>query len=208
MSSDKIRVLIVDDHPIVRQGVAALLASQRDIELVGEAATGAEAIEMHRELAPHVTLMDLRLPDMSGSTAIERIRGEAPQARFVVLTTYDGDEDIHRALAAGARGYMLKDMFVNEIVGTIRDVHAGLRRIPEAIAQRLDQRPVGAELSPREMDVLRLMAAGETNKGIAQALGITEGTVKWHVVAILGKLGVAHRTAAVTVAMQRGLLRG
>lgn len=207
MPARRIRVMVVDDHPIVRQGVLAVLGTQPDIEMVAEAATGREAIELHRRHRPDVTLMDLRLPDIGGVDAIRQIRAESPDSRFVVLTTYDGDEDIHRALEAGARAYMLKDMFGDEIVGTIRDVHAGRRRIPQAVAERLDERPPASDLSPRELDVLRLMARGDTNKQIARALGISEGTVKWHIVSILGKLDVEHRTAAVTVALQRGILR-
>jgi two-component system NarL family response regulator len=144
---------------------------------------------------------------MSGVEAIQKIRGEFPNARFIVLTTYDGDEDIHRALQAGAKAYVLKDTFLDEILDTIKAVHAGLRRIPEAVARRLEERMPGPELSPRELDVLRHIAKGESNKEIAAALGITEGTVKTHVVNILGKLGVNDRTAAATAAVQRGFIR-
>jgi two-component system NarL family response regulator len=202
-----IRVLVVDDHPIVRQGIVSLFVDEPDIEVVGEAGSGEEAVTAFGTLRPDVTLMDLRLPGMSGVEAIRAIRGEHPAARFIVLTTYDGDEDIHRALEAGARAYVLKDMFCDEILDTVRAVHAGLRRIPEAVARRLEERLPGPDLSPRELDVLRHIARGESNKEIAAALGITEGTVKTHVVNILGKLGVGDRTAAATAAIQRGIIR-
>ncbi len=205
--ANRIRVMLVDDHPIVRQGVASLLADEAEVEVVGEARTGEEAVDTFRKLKPDVTLMDLRLPGMSGVEAIQKIRQEFPNARFIVLTTYDGDEDIHRALQAGAKAYVLKDTFLDEILDTIKAVHAGMRRIPEAVARRLEERMPGPTLSPRELDVLRHIATGESNKEIAAALGITEGTVKTHVVNILGKLGVNDRTAAATAALQRGFIR-
>jgi len=207
MRERRIRVMVVDDHPIVRQGVIAVLGNQPDIEMAGEAASGREAIERHRESRPDVTLMDLRLPDISGVEAIRRIREEAPDSRFIVLTTYDGDEDIHQALEAGARAYLLKDSFTEEVVETVRAVHGGARRVPEAIARRLAERPPLSDLSPRELEVLRLVARGMTNKDIADELGIAEGTVKIHVTRLLGKLGVDDRTAAVMIALQRGIIR-
>jgi two-component system NarL family response regulator len=203
-----ITVMVVDDHPIVRHGVAALLDGEEDIRVVAQARSGEEAVRLHAQHRPSVTIMDLRLPDgMSGVEAIRRIRATAPDALFVVLTTYDGDEDIHQALEAGARGYLLKDSFVEEVVGTVRAVHAGARRLPEPIAQRLSERPPLSDLSPRELDVLRLIARGMTNKQIAEELGIVEGTVKIHVNRVLGKLGVDDRTAAAMTALKRGIIK-
>ena len=201
-----IRVLVIDDHPIVRQGLISLLTDQPDLEVVTEGSNGEQAITLFRQHCPDVTLMDLRLPGMSGVQAISAIRKEFPNSCFVVVTTYDGDEDIYRAFEAGAKAYVLKDMFCDEILETIRAVHAGRRRIPAAIAQRLTDRMPHSDLSPRELDVLRLIVKGDSNKGIGVALGITEGTVKTHVVSILAKLGVSARTAAATVALQRGIV--
>lgn len=174
--------------------------------VVAEAGDGHQAIELFRQLNPDVTLMDLRLPVMSGVEAIAKIRGESCNARIIVLTTYDGDEDIHRALQAGAQGYLLKDMFREELLGAIRAVHAGYKRIPAAVGAKLAERVGNVDLTAREMEVLRLIAGGKNNREIGLALAITEGTVKGHVNNILSKLGVNDRTQAVTTAIQRGII--
>lgn len=202
----KIRVLIVDDHHVVRQGLAALLRASAEVDVVGEAANGREAVTRHAELLPDVTLMDLQMPVMGGVDAIGRIRLAAPAARFVVLTTYDGDEDIYRALQAGAKAYLLKGMTIDELIETIRIVHAGKSRIPGPIAEKLADRVSGQELTARELDVLKRIVAGRSNRDAASDLGISETTVKTHVNSLLGKLGVADRTHAATVAIQRGIV--
>ena len=203
---EKIRVLIVDDHHVVRQGLAALLRSSDDVEVVGEAADGREAIGKHAALQPDVTLMDLQMPNLGGVAAISNIRAASPAARFVVLTTYDGDEDIYRALQAGAKAYLLKGMTIEELIDTIRVVHSGRARIPAAIAEKLADRVSGQELTARELEVLQRIVAGRSNKDAANDLGISETTVKTHVNSLLGKLGVADRTHAATVAIQRGIV--
>ncbi len=204
--STKIRVLIVDDHHVVRQGLAALLRASDEVEVVGEASDGRDAITKHAALLPDVTLMDLQMPGKGGADAISRIRMVSPQARFVVLTTYDGDEDIYRALQAGAKAYLLKGMTIDELLETIRIVHAGKARIPGPIAEKLADRVSGQELTARELDVLRRIVAGRSNRDAAHDLGISETTVKTHVNSLLGKLGVADRTHAATVAIQRGIV--
>lgn len=202
-----IRILIVDDHPIVREGLAALIERRADMTVVGEAATGAEAVDRFGALLPDVTLMDLRMPEMGGVAAIGRIRSAWPAARIIVLTTYDGDEDIYRGLQAGARAYLLKDAPRDELLDAIRTVHAGGTRIPPAVAARLAERALsGPDLSPRELEVLQGIVRGESNKEIGTALAISEGTVKAHINSILGKLGVTDRTQAVTTAIQRGIV--
>ncbi|HET7077103.1 MAG TPA: response regulator transcription factor [Chloroflexia bacterium] len=202
-----IRVLIADDHPVVREGVAAMIERRPDMTVVGEAATGREAVAAYRAARPDVVLMDLRMPDMTGVEAIGAIRGEFPGARIIVLTTYDGDEDIYRGLQAGARAYLLKDAPRDDLLDAIRAVHAGQSRIPPAVAARLAERVLaGPELTARELEVLRGIVAGRSNKEIGASLGISEGTVKAHVNSILGKLGVADRTQAVTTALQRGIV--
>jgi two-component system NarL family response regulator len=203
----EIRVLIVDDHPVVREGLAAMIERRKDMTVVGEAGDGVEALAQFHVLRPDVTLMDLRLPGMSGVEAIDAIRAEFPDARIIVLTTYDGDEDIYRGLQAGAMAYLLKDAPREELLEAIRAVHAGQMRIPPDVASKLAERIMGPELTAREMDVLRLIAAGKTNKEIGAELNITEGTVKAHVNNILGKLGVSDRTQAVTTALRRGLVQ-
>lgn len=207
MSAPRIRVVIVDDHPVVRQGVASLLEDEADIEVVAQGGTAAEALALQRAHEPDVMLLDLRLPDGAGVDVILALLAERPERRIVVLSTYDGDDDIFRALEAGARSYLLKNMSYQQIVGALRAVHAGERRLPREIARRMSERPPARRLSPRELDVLRLIAQGESNKGVASALGLTEGTVKTHVTHIMTKLGVDDRTAAVTVALQRGILK-
>jgi two-component system NarL family response regulator len=201
-----IRVLVVDDHPIVRDGLRALVETTDDIAVAGEAADGRAAIGAYREIVPDVVLMDLQMPVMHGADAIAAILRVAPEARIVVLTTFEGDEDIHRALALGARGYLLKDAVGSEILGTIRAVHAGQRHVPAAVAARLAGRPE-RELTEREVQVLELIAAGMSNKEIAAELSISEGTVKSHVNAILAKLDAPDRTAAAMIALRRGILR-
>lgn len=203
---DSIRVLVVEDHHVVRQGLVALLSVVDGLEVVGEAADGVEAIGQFRKCVPDVTLIDLRLPRLSGVEVIQRIRMESPHSRFIVLTTYDGDEDIYRALHAGARAYLLKGMTTEELIATIRTVHAGKSHIPPAIAQRLAERMGTEELTPREFDVLEQIVHGKSNKEIATELDISEATVKTHINSLLGKLGVTDRTQAATAAIQRGLV--
>jgi DNA-binding NarL/FixJ family response regulator len=206
MTTQPIRILIVDDHPIVRQGFAGLIATDPKLSVVAEAGDGRQAIDMFRRHRPDVVLMDLRMPVMNGAEAIQEIRKEFPAARIIVLTTYDGDEDIYRALQAGARGYLLKDMYCDEIIEAIVAVHNGRRHIPGRVATRLAERVFGQDLTAREVEVLELILKGQSNKEIAASLAITEPTVKGHVSNILSKLGVADRTQAVTVALQRGII--
>jgi two-component system NarL family response regulator len=201
----RIGVLVCDDHPMVREGIAALINRQPDMEVVGEAGTGQRAVEQYRRLRPCVVLMDLRMPVMNGVDATAAICREDPRARVVVLTTYDGDEDIHRALQAGARAYLLKDMTGDELLEAVRAVHTGARRISPAAATQLAGRAASSELTSRELDVLRLIVRGESNKGIAARLQITEGTVKGYVNIIFQKLGVTDRTQAATTALRRGI---
>ena len=204
--SAPIRIMIADDHPVVREGFAAMLETEPDMAVVGLAQSGEEALGLFRRVRPDVTLMDLRMPGMGGVEAIRAIRREFPDSRVIVLTTYDGDEDIYRALEAGAQAYLLKDMLCDEILAAIRAVHAGQRRIPTAVGTRLADRVTGMHLSDREQRVLELVATGKSNKEIAAALEITEATVKGHMTNILGKLGVTDRTQAVITALRRGLV--
>lgn len=199
-------ILAVDDHPLIRSGLRAVISSEPDMELVAEAANGEEAIARFREHRPDLVLMDLRMPVMDGLTATTAILREFPEAQIVALTTYEGDADIHRVLAAGARGYLLKDLMLSELLQVIRTVRAGQRAIPAAVAARLAEYTPRVELTPRELEVLRLMAKGLSNPEIARALGRTESTMKVHVSNVLAKLGVADRTEAVTLAIQRGVL--
>ncbi len=201
-----IRVLVVEDHHVVRQGLVALLNVVDGLEVVGEAADGIEAIAQFRKHKPDVTLMDLRLPRMGGVDVIQRIRVETPQARFIVLTTYDGDEDIYKALKAGARAYMLKGMTTDELVATIRTVHAGKSHIPPAIAEKLAERMGTEDLTIRELDVLEQIVQGKSNKEIGTELDISEATVKTHINSLLSKLGVTDRTQAATAAIRRGIV--
>jgi len=201
-----VRVLIVDDHPVVRFGLGAIIRLQPDMEVIGETGTGEEACRICREQAPDVVLMDLRLPGLGGVQSIKTIRETTPSVRFIVLTTYDGDEDIRRALDAGAQGYLLKAMSYEEITAAIRKVHSGAKVIPQLISRTLAERPPHSQLSPREIEVLQLIAGGCSNKEIGRALGITEATVKWHVNLILNRLNVADRTAAIVAAHQRGII--
>jgi DNA-binding NarL/FixJ family response regulator len=204
--SEAIRILVVDDHHVVRQGLVALLNIMPGIEVIGQASDGAEAIRLYSTLHPDVTLMDLQLPGIPGVEAIRRIRQSDPSARFIVLTTFDGDEDIYRALEAGARAYLLKGMTVEELTAAIKAVHAGKTRIAPNIAEKLAERMSGQTLTAREQDVLERIAAGRSNKEIASDLQISEATVKTHINSLLGKLGVGDRTHAATVALQRGII--
>jgi DNA-binding NarL/FixJ family response regulator len=204
--AERIRIMLVEDHQVVRQGLVALLSSTDDLEVVGSVGDGLEAIESFRVLQPDVTLMDLQLPKLGGVETIRRIRGEFPQARFIVLTTFDGDEDIYRALQAGARAYLLKGMPLEELLTTIHAVHSGKLHIPSSVAEKLAERVSGQELTARELSVLERIVAGRANKEISADLFISEATVKTHINSLLGKLGVADRTHAATVAIQRGLV--
>jgi DNA-binding NarL/FixJ family response regulator len=204
--ADRIRIMLVEDHQVVRQGLVALLSTMEDLEIVGSVGDGLEAIETFRKVEPDVTLIDLQLPKLGGADTIRQIRTEFPQARFIVLTTFDGDEDIYRALQAGARAYLLKGMPLDELLTTIHAVHNGKLHIPSAVAEKLAERLSGQELTPRELSVLERIVAGRANKEISADLSISEATVKTHINSMLGKLGVADRTHAATVAIQRGLV--
>jgi DNA-binding NarL/FixJ family response regulator len=204
--SSTIRILAVDDHPMLREGIAALVASQSDMKLVGEASNGREALEQFRKHRPDLTLMDLQMPDMDGIEAMVAICSEFPEARIIVLTTYKGDVQILRALKAGARAYLLKGLLRKELLETIRAVHAGQKRIPTEVAAELADHAIDDTLTSREIDVLRLIAGGNANKLIADRLSITEETVKGHVKNILSKLGASDRTHAVTIALKRGFI--
>jgi DNA-binding NarL/FixJ family response regulator len=201
-----IRILLADDHPILRQGVKALAADETDMEFAAEASSGLEAIEEFRKLRPDVVLIDLQMPDMNGIEAMIAIRNEFPDARFIVLTTYAGDAQILRALKAGARAYLLKSLLRKELLDTIRAVHAGQKRIPPDLAAQLADHLGDDSLTPREIEVLKLVAAGNSNKIVADKLAITEETVKGHVKSILSKLGANDRTHAVTIGLKRGII--
>ncbi|MGA2653287.1 MAG: response regulator transcription factor [Terracidiphilus sp.] len=203
---DMIRVLIVDDHPIVRMGISGIVNSQSDMFVAGQAANGQETIRLFEQLRPDVTLLDLRLPDIGGVQVIRKIRLYYPGAKFLVLTTYDGDEDIFQALQAGAVGYLVKGMSHEVLLNGLRQVYEGGQYVPSEITQRLNQRNPQSELSGREHQVLALMAQGSSNKAIAHALGIKEATVKQHVGVILARLNVEDRTQAVLMALRRGLV--
>ncbi|MBX5461304.1 MAG: response regulator transcription factor [Steroidobacteraceae bacterium] len=201
-----IRVLTVDDHPLLREGIAAVIEGQPDMVLAGEATNGREAIECYRRLRPDVTLMDLRMPDMNGIEAISAIRAEFPNARIIVLTTYTGDAQALGALKAGASAYLLKNMLRKDLLDTIRTVHAGKRRIPPEIATEIAEHATDDALTEREIEVLRRVAVGNSNKQIAAQLAISEGTVKAHMKSILPKLSARDRTHAVMIAVKRGIL--
>lgn len=205
--AESIRVLIADDHEVVRKGLRALLESAPGITVVGEAADGEEAVRLHARLSPDVAVLDLRMPVRNAIQATEEIRRASPGARVLVLSTYDHEEDVLGALRAGASGYLLKDASAPELLDAVRAVHAGLRRIPSGLAARLQERASTPELTPREREVLDLMAHGMGNVEIAERLHTTEGTVKSYVNRIFGKLGVTRRTQAVLAALQRGLSR-
>ena len=204
--ANKIRIMVIDDQAVVRQGFVSLIKTLPDMEIVAEGSNGREAIDLFRRHRPDITLMDLRMPELSGAEAITQIRGEFPAARIIVLTTYDGDEDIYRSVQAGAQGYLLKDMFFEELEAAIRKVHAGARMIPGSVAERLAARMSSSELTGRELEVLRQIVDGKSNKEIGNALNISEATVKSHINNILSKLGVSDRTQAATTALQRGIV--
>jgi DNA-binding NarL/FixJ family response regulator len=204
--SDRIKILLADDHAFLRDGVAGLIADQPDMVMVGEAATGREAIERFREHRPDITLLDLQMPELNGIDTMIAIRNEFPDARIVVLTTYTGDAQVLRALEAGAQAYLLKSALRRELLDTIRAVHAGQKRIPPNVATQLAEHAVDDKLTSREIAVLQLIAAGRSNKLIASSLSITEETVKSHVKNILSKLVASDRTHAVTIALKRGII--
>ena len=201
-----IRILLADDHPVLRQGIQALAADERDMEFVAEASNGREAIEQFRKHRPDITLMDLQMPDMNGIDVMITIRNEFPDARFIILTTYAGDVQVSRALKAGARAYLLKSFLRKELLDTIRAVHAGQKRIPSDLATQVADHIADDSLTFREIEVLRLIAAGNANKLIADQLSIAEETVKGHVKNILSKLSANDRTHAVTIGLKRGII--
>ena len=205
-STRKIRVFSVDDHPLFREGIAAVVNSQPDMEVVAQASSGREAIQLFREQRPDVTLMDLRMPDMNGIDTLSAILGEFPDARVVMLTTFEGDVEIQRSLAAGARGYVLKNMPPRELAEIVRQVHGGKKRIPQEIAAQLAEHIADERLTEREIDVLNHVAGGNRNREIAERLFISEETVKVHVKHIMEKLGASDRTAAVAIAVRRGII--
>jgi two-component system NarL family response regulator len=204
--NERIRLMLIEDHQMVRQGLVALLSSCDDLEVVASLGDGLEALEQFRALRPDIVLVDLQMPKVGGVETIRRVRDEFPDARFIVLTTFDGEEDIYRALQAGARAYLLKGMPLDELLTTIHAVHKGRLHIPAAVAEKLAQRVSGQELTARELSVLERIVAGRANKEIAADLFISEATVKTHINNLLGKLGVADRTHAATLAIQRGLV--
>ncbi|BAZ70975.1 LuxR family two component transcriptional regulator (plasmid) [Fischerella sp. NIES-4106] len=200
-----IRILVVDDHPVVRQGLVGMLEEAPDLTVIGQARNGREAIEIFRQQQPDVTLMDLRMPEMDGVAAISSICAEFHQARIVVLSTYDSDEDIYRGLRSGAKGYLLKDAEPEELLAAIRTVHNGQKYIPPDVGAKLVERMMSPQLSDRELEVLRLMAKGKNNHEIGEKLCIAERTVKFHINNIFSKLGVSDRTGAVIIALERGI---
>jgi DNA-binding NarL/FixJ family response regulator len=204
-SAPPIRILTVDDHPLVREGIAAVLEAQPDMMLIAEASSGFEAIALFRGHRPDVTLMDLRMPDMSGLQTIATIRAEFPNARIIVLTTYSGDVQAAAALKAGARGYLLKSLVRSELLETIRAVHAGNRRVPAEVATEIAEHVADDDLTGREVEILKRVASGWSNKVIAAQLSISEDTVKTHMKSVLEKLGARDRTHAVTIALRRGI---
>jgi DNA-binding NarL/FixJ family response regulator len=206
VNSSVIRVLCVDDHPLVRKGITSILATETDVQLVAEGSNGREAVALFEKHRPDVTLMDLRMPEMDGIAAVQQIRRIAPDAKIIALTSYDGDQDIQRALQAGVRGYLLKEMVHTEVLRAIRAVHAGQKLMPAEVVEKLAEHFPSSNLTARETEVLGLVAKGMSNKEIAEKLGTADGTVKIHVQNILAKLGAADRTHAVTIAVQRGIL--
>jgi DNA-binding NarL/FixJ family response regulator len=203
----KIRVMVVDDHPVVRFGLVAMLGAQPDLAVVAQASSGEQAIELFREHQPDVCLMDLRLPEMGGADAIRAIRKEFPNSVFIVLTTFHGDEDIHKAMSAGAHSYLLKGMSHDELLDAIRKVHSGRKYLPSPVQQTLANRDPDSTLSAREFEILTLIVKGQSNREIAETLNITVGTVKWHINTILARLRVTDRTQAAVAALHRGIVQ-
>src|SRR6266851_2002784 len=206
MNDNPIKIMVIDDQAVVRQGFVALINTVSDMVVVAEGTNGQQAIDLYRLHRPDVTLIDLRMPQLGGVEAIVAIRKEFRDARLIVLTTYDGDEDIYRSLQAGAQGYLLKDMFFEELELAIRKVHSGSRLIPGPVAERLAERMSGSNLTGRELEVLEEIVRGRSNKEIASILNISEATVKSHINNLLSKLGVTDRTQAATTALQRGIV--
>lgn len=204
---ERIRILIADDHSVVREGLVSLIKRKSDMAVVAEASNGREAVDLWKEHRPHVTLLDLRMPELDGVGAIKEIRELDDNAQIVVLTTFDGDEDIYRAIKAGAKAYLLKDTARDALVETVRRVHAGETYLPPTLAAKLAERLSGEALSPRELDVLQRLAVGKSNKEIGAELFISEGTVKTHIKSIFSKLDVVSRTEAVATATRRGLIQ-
>ena len=202
----RIRILIVDDHPLFLEGIATAVAYQQDMQLVGRAATGRQAVEEFRRAQPDITLMDLRLPDISGISAVASIRAEFPDAKVIVLTTFEGDVEIQRALAAGVRAYLLKSAPLEELVETIRKVHSGRKHLPPQVAESLAEHFSGDALTDREVEVLKRMAEGDRNRDIGERLSISEETVKVHIRHIMDKLGAKDRTQAVAIGIRRGAI--
>ncbi len=207
MSQNKTKILVVDDHPLMRVGIAAIIDAQPDMMTIAQAGSAEEAVRQYAQHHPDIILVDLRLPDKSGVEIIRSIRSKNANAKFIVLTTYDGDEDIHQALEAGARGYIIKGMPYETLIDALRRVHAGNRYLPRPIEKILESRMPDSDLSPREREVLALIVAGKSNKEIATALGISRATVKCHVSEIFSRMGVDDRTQAAVAALQRGLVR-
>ena len=206
-SSEKIRLLIADDHPVVRRGLTAMLEDQEDMTVVAEADDGPAAMAAYRQHLPNVALIDYRMPGLDGAEVITAIRSEFHDAQIIIVTTYDTDEDLYQAVRAGARGYLLKDTSLDQFTDCIRRVSRGETRVPEALVARLAGRVGAAELTPREMEVLKRMAAGRANKEIASDLFVSESTIKTHINHIMAKLGCNDRTQTVTLALNRGLIR-
>lgn len=204
--SEMIRIVLVDDHPVVREGWASLIDRQDDMQVVGEASKGAEGLRLYEQLKPDLVLTDLRMPEMNGIEMMAAIRGIEAEAKIIVLTTYSGDEEIFQAIRAGANAYLLKDASKTELIGTIRKVHEGEKHIPGEIAEKLSNRIAADALSEREIEILRLIAVGRSNRQIGLELGIAEGTVKAHANNIFGKLKANDRTHAVTIALKKGII--
>lgn len=207
MPTERIRVLSVDDHPLLRAGIAAIVDDAADMELVAQASSGREAVETFRASRPDVTLMDLRLPDLDGIDAMVAIRAECPEAKVIILTTFEGDAEARRALASGARGYLLKSAAPDDILDAVRHVHAGRKRIPPQVAAGLAEHVADETLTGREREVLRLVADGNRNRDVAERLCISEETVKAHVKHVMEKLGASDRTQAVSIAVRRGIIQ-
>jgi two-component system NarL family response regulator len=207
MSEAPVRILIVDDHPVVRAGLASMLGAHEQLQVVGAASSGEEALEMVKRDSPHILLLDLRMHTMGGIETMLELKKSGSQARVIILTSFETDEDVYRAIQAGAQGYLLKDTTFREMLEAIQQVHAGKRYIPREIAERLAERMMRSSLTARELEILTLMSKGPTNKQIANALGISDNTVRNHVNSILEKLEVSDRTEAATTAIHRGLIR-